>query len=356
MKNIPGTPSYRNQPLRSFIVESRPAFLLFALILEGGLNLLCNSQDAKNFSGKDPLTLVSKIILPKVEGRIDHMAYDPANHLVFIAALGNNTVEIVNIMTGKVGHTINGLHEPQGVAYIPSEKKLVVANGGNGDCLFFDAPLFTQSAVVLLKSDADNIRYDAVSNLLYVGHGDGALAVIDPKSMKLIDDIPLDGHPESFQISKKQNRIYINVPDADEIEVMELSAHKIISKWRNKIASSNFPMALDETGNRLFIGCRRPSKLKMINAKTGEGLFAINGSGDADDVFYNPSDSLVFVSAGQGYIDVFKAGKNELVQTTRIKTGSGARTSLLVPEEKKFLLAAPAHGGDPAALWVYNLN
>jgi len=66
----------------------------------------------------------------------------------------------------------------------------------------------------------------------------------------------LDGHPESFQLSKKQNRLHINVPDADEIEVADLSSHSVIAKWKNTNASSNFPMALDEQNNRLFIGCR----------------------------------------------------------------------------------------------------
>jgi len=330
--------------------------LLYIMFFYGGLNFNCNSQVLNNYAEKEKLTLVSKIVLPNVRGRIDHIAFDAANHLAFIAALGNNTVEVVNTATKQVVYTIKGLHEPQGVVYIPSLKKLAVANGDNGDCIFFDAKNYTQLGMVQLKRDADNIRYDAASQLLYVGYGEGAISVIDAGSMKQIADIPLDDHPESFQLSKKQNRIYINVPGANEIEVVELSTNKVLARWKNISASSNFPMALDEINNRLFIGCRNPATLRMLNAETGKDISMVDCSGDADDVFYNALDSLVFVSAGRGFIDVFKAREKELVQINHIKTASGARTSLLLPSEKKFLLAVPVRAGSPAALWLYNLE
>jgi YVTN family beta-propeller protein len=331
-------------------------YILFIVVLYCALNFNCNSQPANNFTEKEKLTLLSKIILPNVSGRIDHIAYDSVNHLVFIAALGNNTVEVVNTNTKQVAHTITGLHEPQGIIYIPSLKKLVVANGDNGDCVFFDAITYTQLALVHLKNDADNIRYDAASNLLYVGYGNGGIAVIDANTMKQVGDIALDGHPESFQLSKKQNRIYINVPDANEIEVAELSTNKVIAKWKNTNASANFPMSLDEENNRLFIGCRSPATLRVISIETGKDISAVSCSGDADDVFYNTSDSLVFVSAGKGFTDVFKANEKKLTRINHIKTNGGARTSLLLVSEKKILLAVPAHAGNAAALWIYKID
>jgi DNA-binding beta-propeller fold protein YncE len=329
-------------------------YILLIIALYCIINFSCHAQVKNDHAEKEKLVLNSKILLPKVSGRIDHIAYDAADDLAFIAALGNNTVEVVDLHSKQVVHTITGLHEPQGVVYVPSLKKLVIANGDNGDCIFFDVPAYTQSGVVHLKSDADNIRYDPGSHLLYTGYGNGAIAVIDANSIKQVADIAIDGHPESFQLSKKQDRIYINVPGADEIEVAELPTNKIIGKWKNTNASSNFPMALDEKNNRLFIGCRSPATLRMINTGTGKDLFSISCSGDADDVFYN--DSLVFVSAGKGFIDVFMANEKELVQVNHIKTSSGARTSLLLAREKKFLLAVPAHSGNPAALWIYTID
>jgi outer membrane protein assembly factor BamB len=327
------------------------ALLLFVY---GGFSFYCTNDKTDNFSRQDMIALTAKIDLPNVSGRIDHIAYDSFNHLAFIASLGNNTIEVVNINTKQVVHTITGLHEPQGVAFIPLLQRLVVANGYNGDCVFFDTKNYTVINTIKLKGDADNIRYDAANNLLYVGYGNGAIGIIDATQMKLINSILLDGHPESFQLSKKLNRIYINVPDADEIEVADLSTHTVIFKWKNTIASSNFPMALDENNNRLFIGCRNPATLRMINTETGKDITSIKCSGDADDIFYY--NNLVFVSAGKGYIDVFEASNNVLKQINHIETSNGSRTSLLLPSEKKLLLAVPAHSSNSAALWVYNLN
>jgi len=115
-------------------------------------------------------------------------------------------------------------------------------------------------------------------------------------------------------------------------------------------------MALDERNNRLYIGCRSPAKLRMIDTETGKDISTVNCSGDADDVFFNPSDSLVFVSAGKGFIDVFRVNEKDLVKVNQIETSRGARTSLLLNSKKEFLLAVPAHAGEPAALWIYRVD
>lgn len=320
------------------------------------LCISCSSPDKNLKAQENLLTLYAKIALPNVSGRIDHIAFDAANNLAFIAALGNNTVEAVNINTKQVVHTIKNFHEPQGIVFIPSLQKLAVANGDDGTCIFYDTKNYSVLNTIKLKGDADNIRYNRETNLLYVGYGNGAIGIIDAGEMKLINSIPLDGHPESFQLNKKQNRLYINVPDADETEVADIITNKVIAKWKNTNASSNFPMALDEEHNRLFICCRSPAKLRMINTQSGKDITSIQCSGDADDVFYDAADSLIFISAGRGYIDVFKTtGNNTIQQINHIETASGARTSLLLPAEKKLLLAVPAHNGNSAALWVYNI-
>lgn len=331
---------------------SQSLFLIVFLL--ACLDINCNSQPKNLPPEKDHLTVISKIDMPGVKGRIDHIAYDPEDQLAFIAALGNNTIEVVSLNTKQVVHTVKGLDEPQGIVYISSLKKIVVANGGNGDCAFFDATTYQQLATVDLKGDADNIRYDETKHLAYVGYGNGGIAIIDVNSMKEVGSIPLDGHPESFQLSKKKNRLYINVPDANEIEVADLLSNKIISKWKNVIASSNFPMTLNEEKNWLIIGCRNPSKLRMVDADTGKDIYSINCSGDADDIFL--SDDLTFVSAGRGFVDVFRLNEKGITRINQIKTSHGARTSLLVGPGKMFLLAVPAFDDQPASLWVYTIN
>lgn len=330
------------------------SLLLMIFLLSGGLGFDCDAPTAYDHPEKDVLTLTAQIPLPGVSGRIDHIAYDAANHLAFVAALGNNTVEVVDIVADKAIHTISGLHEPQGIAYIPSLHRLAVANGNDGTCLFFDTHNYIQLGSVDLKDDADNIRYDEASGLLYVGYGSGGIAVIDATAMKQVANIPLDGHPESFQLDKKNNAIYINIPDRNKKIVASITAHSVIDTWKNTKASANFPMAFDEANSHLFVGCRNNATLEVLNSMTGNMITSLYCSGDADDVFYDAADSLVFVSAGKGFIDVFKTkDKSSFEQINHIETRSGARTSLWLPEEKKLLLAVPAHESKDAALWIY---
>lgn len=330
--------------------------LIVTLLIFGFCVSGCRAQTrSDNNDNNTVLTHIASVPLPGVNGRIDHLAYDYERQIVYIAALGNNSVEVVDLKNKKVIHSIKNLHEPQGVICIPENNFIWVANGDNGECDVFDANTFQKKAFIGLSGDADNIRYDPEKNLVYVGYGNGAIAIIDAKTMKEITSIKLAGHPESFQLSKKQNKIYINVPDRDEIEVADLSTHSIIAKWKNAKASFNFPMALDDEHNRLFIGCRNPAVLRVINTETGKDISSMNCSGDADDVFYDLNNGLIFVSGGRGFIDVFKEG-DTLKHIDHIATSSGARTSLLLSSQKIFLLAVPSRNGNTAALWIYKIN
>lgn len=297
----------------------------------------------------------ASISLPDVSGRIDHLAYDSARNIVYVAALGNNSVEAVDLKNKKVIHSIKNLHEPQGVVFISESNSIFVANGDNGECDVFDANTFQKTASIKLSGDADNVRYDVTTKKIYVGYGDGGIAVIDAANFKLLNEIKLDGHPESFQIDKSTGKVYVNVPDEKQIEVIDLNKNVVTNKWKMVGATSNFPMALDEQHNRLFIGCRSPATLRVISTETGKDISLISCPGDADDVFYDLNDNLVFVSGGRGFIDVFEAG-DTLKHINHIATSSGARTSLLLSSQKTLLLAVPARNGNSAALWIYKIN
>src|ERR1051325_11044939 len=140
-----------------------------------------------------PLRMVQTVALPNVEGRIDHLTADLKGQRLFIAALGNNTVEVVDLRAGKRILSITGLHEPQGVSFIRETNKLFVANGKSGTCDVFDGSSLKHVKSIKLSDDADNIRYDAMNGRVFVGYGSGALAIIDATSSDLVAEIKLKG-------------------------------------------------------------------------------------------------------------------------------------------------------------------
>ncbi|MEO6971248.1 MAG: hypothetical protein ABI217_10180, partial [Chthoniobacterales bacterium] len=253
-----------------------------------------------------PCRLIQTIALPNVKGRIDHLAADVEGRRLFVCALGNNSVEVVDLKLAKQVQSIQGLGAPQGVAYIPQLGRLVAANDEGGRVNFYEGRDLRPAGVVDLKDDADNVRYDAQSKRVYVGYGSGAVAILDPSSAQLVGSIGLTAHPESFQLERGGSRIFANVPEAGEVVVLDRRQRKTLARWSTGGAAANFPMALDEKNARLFIGCRRPARLIVLDTAAGKVVASLGISGDVDDIFYDAERKRIYAICGAGMIDVIK--------------------------------------------------
>jgi hypothetical protein len=302
--------------------------------------------------GAGILELESKIALGTVTGRIDHLALDPSRKRVFIAELENNSVAIVDLGSGKVQNRITGLSEPQGVGYVASVDMLYVANGGDGTVRAFKGEDFTAAERQVLDSDADNVRVDADSARVYVGYGAGALAVIDPASQMKVKDIALPAHPESFQISRSTRQIFVNLPNAGAIGVLDGAGDGPRRTWSTADYQGNFAMALDEENGTVAIVYRRPPKISVRAIRDGAVIADRDTCGDADDVFVDPKRRRLYVTCGEGFIDVFNAVA-DYTHLARIATRRGARTSLYMPTLDRLAVALRAGWVNAAELWIY---
>ena len=303
------------------------------------------------------LQLVQTIPLPHVEGRIDHLAVDLQGQRLFVAALGNNTLEVLDLKAGTRLHTITGLHEPQGVVFIPESNTIVVTNGQTGTCDIFDGTSFQHRNAVKLASDADNIRYDVATHTLYVGYGAGALGLINATSAKHLGDIPLKGHPEAFQLEQARPRIFVNIPSAHYIAVVDRDKRAVITTWPLQSAEANFPMTLDETHHRLFVGVRTPPMLMVIDTESGQEVARVKSVGDADDLFYDAQHRRIYIAGGEGFLTIVaQEDANHYTPVATIPTVSGARTALFVPELRRLYLAVPHRGAQGAEIRVYEVQ
>ncbi len=300
----------------------------------------------------EPLKLVRNIPLPGVEGRIDHMAVDLVTRRLFVAALGNNTVEVVDLNAGQRVQTIKGLHEPQGV--LCAQNRIYVANGADGKLAIFLGPSLSPGHAISFSGDADNIRYDAEAMQVYVGYGSGALGMVDVATARRVGDIQLDGHPESFQLEKSGTRIFVNVPTTGHVAVVDRRARAVILKWPLPGHQENFPMALDEDEHRLFVGCRKPAHVAVLDSLSGKIVAQLDCVGDTDDLFYDAALRRLYVSGGEGFLSVFQErDPDHYTGLAKIPTAAGARTSLFVPNLKRIFLAVPHRGAQAAEIRVY---
>src|SRR5829696_8861952 len=296
----------------------------------------CASQKGETPQGSETPALrqVQSIQLPNVAGRIDHMALDSEGARLFVAALGNNTIEVIDLEAGNRAEEIKNLREPQGVVYVPEADKLLVTNGEGDSLDIYNAQSLKLLNQVVLGDDPDNVRYDATTGYAYVGYGTGngsALGVVDVRTGTKVADITLSGHPESFQLEDSGQRIFVNVPTAGHIAVVDRGNGSVVETWPLSNAAENFPMALNEGNHRLFVGARSPAKLLILDTETGKMTTSLDSSGDADDIFYDAKNTRIYVSGGEGAISVFEQTDPENYSLLdKVDTAEEARKSLFV--------------------------
>lgn len=308
-------------------------------------------------AGQPMLRLAQTIPLPGVSGRFDHFAIDHKGQRLFVAALGNNTVEVIDLAGGKRARTLTGLRKPQGVAYLPSRNQIIVASGDDGTVKFFNGSTYALEQTVSSLDDADNVRLDPADGMAYVGFGEGALAVIDTLTAKQIAVIKLSGHPESFQLEKQGRRIFVNVPDAKQVAVVDRTSRSVVTTWAMADFQANFPMSLDEANHRLFVGCRRPARLAVFDTKSGRRVADVAISGDTDDLFYDAARKCIYVACGAGSIDVIEQRDADYYETReRVSTATGARTAYFAPDLKRLFLAVPQRGNQGAEIRGYKVE
>lgn len=296
---------------------------------------------------------VQAIALPGVRRRIDHFAVDAAGKRLFVSALGNHTLEVVDLAAGKRVASIPDLNEPQGVAYLPSVHRIVVATRAGGTVTAFDDKEYRPLATLSNLPDADNLRFDAAAGVLYVGHGEGALGMIDPASMKLLGEIPLPGHPESFRLEQGGPRIFVNMPPTREILVIDRKQRSIVKRVSLGNLADNYPMDLDERNHRLFVAVRHPARLLVFDTGSMDQVAARRCAGDSDDLFYDAARDRVYVIGGEGYVDVFDASPAaRYARLGRIQTRAGARTGLWSSELDRLFVGWPLREGLPAQIQV----
>jgi DNA-binding beta-propeller fold protein YncE len=329
-----------------------PHPLRMILVFASMLLLTCTAASAQPAEDKAPLQLEAKILLGNVRGRIDHLAIDLKRQRLFIAELGNDSVGVVDLAAHSLLRTVTGLNEPQGVGYEPSTDTLYVANARDGSVRLYEANAYKSIGRIELGSDADNVRIDEATKRVIVGYGDGGLAFLDPSTRSKVQSAPLKAHPESFQIDPDTGRIFVNLPDAHAVAVIDSKSGNTLATWPMD-KGGNFAMAVDRDRSRLLVTFRSPPELAVFSMADGKSVAKAETCGDVDDLFVDAKRARVYTSCGAGSVDVFETTGTSYRHLARIPTSAGARTSLFVPELDRLLVAVRAGLAGPAAIWVF---
>jgi DNA-binding beta-propeller fold protein YncE len=235
--------------------------------------------------------------------------------------------------------------------------RLLIANDKGGQCHIYDAKSWRLISAVDLQDDADNVRYDSATNEIFVGFGDGGIAVINAIDGKRTRTIKLAAHPEAFALEKNGRRIFVNVPGAQHVAVIDRAKGEVTATWKTDGASSNFPMALNEANHRLFIACRNPAKLVVLNTDSGALVTTLDISGDADEVFYDAKRRRLYTICGEGFIDAIEqTDADHYRRSAQIPTAGGARTGFFNSDQDELFVAVPHRGAQGAEIRRYKMS
>jgi DNA-binding beta-propeller fold protein YncE len=245
---------------------------------------------------------------------------------------------------------------PQGVLYVAKVNRIFVASDGDGTVQSFDADTLAHLKTAQMGEDADNLRYDEASGLIWVGYGSGGLASFDT-DLNRKATISLPVHPESFQLEPNTARIFVNLPGRLRIAVVDRSKSSVSANWQTHGALENFPMSLDTEDKRLFVGCRLPARMLILDTDSGETVGKVTIVGDTDDLFFDAARRFVYIIGGEGAVTVIRLnGADRYEQVSKTPTAPGARTGLFVPVLNTLFVAAPHRGTEPARILVYELD
>ena len=304
------------------------------------------------------LELTQTIPLKGKPGNLDHLELDTKRQRLLVANKPNNTLDVVDLKTGKLLKQIENQTGIQGVAYAADLDRIYVGLGTNGLCNILDGETYKAVKTIKFTDDADNVHYHAKTQMAYVGHAEKSLGVISAKTNTLKADIKLTGTVEGFVIEAKRPLLYAATPDPSQVVVIDLDKNQVKTTYPIKKAAGAHPIALDEANHRLYVACRKEPMVVVLDSETGKEITSVAIPEEVDDLYFDAGRKRLYASCGSGFIAVIKVVDADKIESVeKVETVKGARTCLYVADIGKLYLAVPKQEGkDGPEIRVYNVK
>jgi DNA-binding beta-propeller fold protein YncE len=314
---------------------------------------------------KPPLRLLQTIPLPELKGGdFDHFDVDLSGNRLFLTAEENNAVEVFDIRSNTLIHTIRDVETPHSLLYLPATKQLWVVNGGDGTIKIFDGNDYAEIGSVKLAIGADSAVYDPANYLLYVATGGedakmdfSLISIVDTSTRRHVGDIQVNStNIESMAIDKNSDRLFANIRDRSLVAVIDTKKRVVTSTWPLGDVHGNTPMALDTAHRRLFVAGRKPARLLVLDSDSGKIVAALPTAELTDDMLFDPESKRIYVACDEFIVVYVQRDADHYKELGRIPTSFRAKTAVLVPKLGRYFVAAPRHGQKIAEVRVYEVQ
>ena len=328
--------------------------------------VLCGPSLADVAADKAPLRLVGTIRMPGIEGDFDHFSVDVKGNRLFLAAEEHHTIEVFDLHSGKMVHSITGFDTPHSIVYVPTVNRLFVIDGGKGgSCQVLDATTYKVQKSIKLSDDADAVVFDSTNHLLYVGNGGkdagndySLVTVIDTDKAEKVRDIKLpSANLEAMALQKQGSLLYVNMRDKNQIGVVDRNTGTLVSTWQLSKVAHNTPMVLDESNQRLFIAGRKPGVFGVVDTVSGKEIATLPAADGVDDMAFDPETKMIYLACADGYVDVYhQVDADHYEAAGKVATGNRAKIGVLVPELHRYYVVSSSKASTPAQLFIFDVE
>ena len=334
----------------------RNLYVLF-LMLFGACALQGRAQQ------EPPLKLIQTIHLPNVKGGLSHFGLDLNGNRLFATLQKEKSVQVFDLRTMKLIHTIGGLEQPYAVLYRVDLDRIYVTDEEGAALRIFDGKTYTPIKSVKLLLDTESIAYDSANHYLYIANG-GAdehqtyafVSIVDADAGAKVADIKIETESlKDIVIEKSSSKMYVNDRGKNQIDVIDRKARTLIASWPITLGKGNVPMALDEAHHRLFAGCRN-GQIVIFDTESGKELQALPIDEGVDELTFDPDSEGIYAASGGagGSVAVYEETKPDNYKFLgKVLTKPGAREGRLVPERGQYFLAVPQSEKTEAEILVY---
>jgi hypothetical protein len=336
--------------------------ILLAFSIGNATAQRATSIPAAGHSAPAPLKLVQTIPLPGVDGALDHMAIDIQRQRLFVPAEQHGTVEVLDLKTGNRIRTISAARWPSTVIYHQQSNEIFVSDRADGTCKVFNGETYELVKSIKLAVGADNAAYDAPSHSVYIAAGGRhagmpytLLAIVNALSREHAGDIQVDSaNVQAMAFESSGPRMYAALADVSKVAVIDREKRTVLTTWSlTPQCQKPYTLALDGAHHRLFVGCRlyatqaewwQPGKMVVVDSDSGKVMMAFDAGGGADEMFFDYATQRIYLQGYEGIADVWKEIDSDHYQSIgKIQGGVHGKTSLLVPELKRYYVAVSEH-------------
>ena len=339
-------------------LSTRTAFLITSLSILGISTL--HPQETPS------VKLIRTVELPGYTGDFDHFAVDFDRNRLLLAAEDHGTLEVFDLKTSAHLRTVDGFGNPHSILVRKGSPTVLVTDSEKQGATLRDAETYAKKQSVALTPGSDTSKYDAAANVLYVVTGGkdvdmktANLEAVNPDTGARLGSIEFpDNHVEAMAFVDGDPRLFINLTQSNKIAVVDRRTLKLLATWPVTPAKQNAMVAFDPDQHRLYVVCRDPGRVIVMNSDNGAIVDTQPAPLRSDEVQYDREKHRLYVPGGEGYLGIYDArDPDHLKLIEKISTAPGAKTGLLVTSlHRLYLAVSPGDTKATAKVLTYEVE